>query len=108
MQHNPMQDIQDLKSADEDSEKIMWLTEDEFEDLLYIIRKKPVNSRGVNPEEKYRRDRAIIYLLTYAGLRVDELSNLKLTDIDLEMKRIRIVGKGKKVRTSSYFEYIAC
>ena len=41
----------------------MWLTEDEFEDLLYIIRKKPVNSRGGNPEEKYRRDRAIIYCL---------------------------------------------
>jgi site-specific recombinase XerD len=99
LQHNPMQDIQDLKSADEDFEKIMWLTEEEFGDLLNIIRKKPVKSRGVNPEEKYRRDRAIIYLLTYAGLRVDELSNLKLTDIDLELKRIRIVGKGMKVRT---------
>ncbi len=99
MQHNPMQEIQELKSADEDSEKIMWLTEDEFQDLLYIMRKKPVRSRGVNPEEKYRRDRAIIYILTYAGLRVDELSNLKLTDIDLDLKRIRIVGKGMKVRT---------
>lgn len=99
LQQNPMEDIQDLKTADEDSEKIMWLTEDEFESLLYIIRKKPVKSRGVNPEEKYRRDRAIIYLLTYAGLRVDELSNLKLTDIDFELKKIRIVGKGLKVRT---------
>lgn len=99
IQQNPMQEIQDLKSADEDSEKIMWLTEDEFEDLLYIIRKKPVKSRGVDAEEKYHRDRAIIYLLTYTGLRVDELSNLKLTDIDLELKRIRIVGKGMKIRT---------
>ena len=99
LQQNPMLDIRDLKSADDDSEKIMWLTEDEFEELLYIIRKKPVNSRGVNPEEKYRRDRAIIYLFTYAGLRVDELSNLKINDIDLEMKRIRIVGKGMKVRS---------
>jgi len=27
-QQNPMQEILDLKSADEDSEKIMWLTED--------------------------------------------------------------------------------
>jgi len=99
LQNNPMQDIQDLKSVDEDNEKIMWLTEEEFEILLYIIRKKPIKSRGVNPEEKYRRDRTIIYLLTYAGLRVHELSNLKLTDIDLDLKRIRIVGKGMKVRT---------
>lgn len=99
LQNNPMSDIQDLKSVDEDFEKIMWLTEAEFGELLHRIRKKPVKSRGVNPEEKYRRDRAIIYLLTYAGLRVEELSNLKLTDIDLELKRIRIVGKGKKVRS---------
>ncbi|MCQ6275871.1 tyrosine-type recombinase/integrase [Bacillus sp. V3B] len=99
LQHNPMQDIQDLKSADEDSEKIMWLTEDEFEELLNKLRKKPVKSRGVDPEEKYRRDRAIIYLFTYAGLRVHELSNLKLMDIDLDLKRVRIVGKGKKIRT---------
>ena len=99
LQQNPMIDIQDLKSADEDSERIMWLTEEEFGDLLHIIRKKPIKSRGVNPEEKYRRDRAIIYLFTYAGLRVDELSNLKLTDVDLDMKRLRIVGKGMKVRS---------
>lgn len=99
LQHNPMQDIEDLKSADEDSEKIMWLTEEEFAELLYMIRKKLVKSRGVDPEEKYRRDRTIIYLLTYADLRVNELSNLKLTDIDLEMKRIRVVGKGMKIRS---------
>lgn len=99
LQSNPMLDIQDLKSADEESEKIMWLTEDEFEELLQILRKKPVKSRGVNPEEKYRRDRMIIYMLTYAGLRVDELSNLKIADVDLVMKRLRVVGKGMKVRT---------
>ncbi|QIZ69141.1 tyrosine-type recombinase/integrase [Geobacillus subterraneus] len=99
LKQNPMKDIHDLKLADEDNEKIMWLTEEEFEDLLRRMRKKPSRSRGVNPEEKYRRDRAVVYLLTYAGLRVEELSNLKLTDLDLEMKRVRIVGKGMKVRT---------
>ena len=99
LQRNPMLEIQDLKSVDEESEKIMWLTGDEFEELLQILRRKPVKSRGVNPEEKYRRDRMIIYLLTYAGLRVNELSNLRIVDIDLVMKRIRIVGKGMKVRT---------
>jgi integrase/recombinase XerC len=99
LQHNPMVEIKNVKSADEDSETIMWLTEEEFEDLLNRVRKTPVKSRGVNPEEKYRRDRAIIYLLTYAGLRVDELSNLKLTDLDMDLRRIRIIGKGRKLRT---------
>ena len=64
----------------------MWLKEKEFEALLERMRKYPVKTRGVNPEEKYRRDRAIIYILTYAGLRVEELSNLKITDIDLDFK----------------------
>lgn len=96
---NPMTDIKDLKVADEEYEKIMWLTEKEFEALLERMRKYPVKTRGVNPEEKYRRDRAIIYILTYAGLRVEELSNLKITDIDLDLKKIRVIGKGTKVRT---------
>jgi integrase/recombinase XerC len=99
LQYNPMKNIQELKSADEENERIMWLTEDEFESLLNLMRKKTIKSRGVNVEEKYRRDRAIIYLFTYAGLRVEELSNLRLTDLDLELKRIRIVGKGMKIRT---------
>ncbi|MBB3909316.1 site-specific recombinase XerC [Anoxybacillus rupiensis] len=54
---------------------------------------------GGDLKEKYRHDHAFVYLLTYAGLRVEELSNLKLTDLDLKLKRIRIVGKGIKVRT---------
>ncbi|QWH88399.1 integrase [Bacillus toyonensis] len=96
---NPMTDIKDLKVADEEYEKIMWLTEKEFEALLERMRKYPVKTRGVNPEEKYRRDRAIIYILTYAGLRVEELSSLKVTDIDLDLKKVRVIGKGTKVRT---------
>jgi site-specific recombinase XerD len=96
---NPMEGIRDLKTADEEHENIMWLTEDEFERLLERMRRYPIRSRGGNPEEKYRRDRAIIYLLTYAGLRVEELSNLKIHDLDFELRKIRVVGKGKKVRT---------
>ncbi|MGX5625287.1 tyrosine-type recombinase/integrase [Bacillus cereus] len=85
--------------TDEEHEKITWLTKTEFEDLLERMRKYPVKTRGVNAEEKYRRDRAIIYILTYAGLRVEELSNLKIADIDLDVKKIRVVGKGNKIRT---------
>ncbi|PEA52931.1 integrase [Bacillus pseudomycoides] len=96
---NPMTEIKDLKIVDEEHEKIMWLSEKEFEDLLERMRKYQVKTRGVNPEEKYRKDRAIIYILTYAGLRVEEISNLKITDIDLDLKKIRVIGKGNKVRT---------
>lgn len=39
----------------------------------------------------------IIYLRTYACLCVEEISNLKITDLNLELKRIRIVDKIMKV-----------
>jgi hypothetical protein len=44
-----MEEINDLKSADADHEKIMWLSEEEFENLLHRVRKTPVKSRGVDP-----------------------------------------------------------
>ncbi|WP_336771281.1 tyrosine-type recombinase/integrase [Bacillus bombysepticus] len=96
---NPMTDVKNLKMTDEEDEKITWLTKTECEELLERMRKYPVKTRGVNAEEKYRRDRAIIYILIYAGLRVEELSNLKIVDIDLDVKNIRVAGKGNKIRT---------
>lgn len=51
------------------------------------MRKYAVKTRGVNSEEKYRRDRAIIYILTYTGLRVEELSNLRITNIALVLNK---------------------
>lgn len=44
------------------------------------------------------RDRAIIEVLFSCGLRVSELVNLKLSDLFLEEKFIRVIGKGNKER----------
>jgi integrase/recombinase XerC len=45
-----------------------------------------------------RRDRLILELLYGTGLRVGELEGLNLSDIDMNGRRIRIRGKGKKER----------
>jgi len=45
-----------------------------------------------------QRDRAIIELLYASGLRVSEVVNLNLTQVDLPEKEIRVVGKGNKER----------
>lgn len=45
-----------------------------------------------------KRDRAIILLLLDCGLRVSELCNLSLGDLDLEAGRALITGKGNKSR----------
>ena len=53
------------------------------------------------PETPYGvRDRAILELFYSSGLRVSELSNLTLQQIDLESGLLRVVGKGSKERVT--------
>jgi integrase/recombinase XerC len=42
------------------------------------------------------RDKATISLFTESGLRLSELLNVRLTDIDWDSKLIRVLGKGNK------------
>jgi site-specific recombinase XerD len=44
------------------------------------------------------RDRAMLHLAVCAGLRVSELTGLKLEDIDLSSMSIRVLGKGRRER----------
>ena len=42
------------------------------------------------------RDKAIISLFTESGLRLYELLNIKLRDIDWESRIVKVLGKGNK------------
>ena len=46
------------------------------------------------------RDKALIEVLYATACRVDELINIKLTDVDFDRKEVYLFGKGKKHRTS--------
>ncbi|MGY3134018.1 site-specific recombinase XerD [Bradyrhizobium sp. USDA 4501] len=45
------------------------------------------------------RDRAMLHVAVCAGLRVSELTGLKVDDIDLPSMSIRVLGKGRRERT---------
>ncbi|MDD2490452.1 MAG: tyrosine recombinase XerC [Bacilli bacterium] len=52
-----------------------------------------------------QRNRLILELLYATGIRVQELVNIKINDIDFNKKTIKIYGKGKKERIVVYGEY---
>ena len=49
-----------------------------------------------------KRNLAIIELLYGAGLRVSELANLKLSDVDFDSRILRVLGKGRKERLAPF------
>ena len=74
------------------------MSEEEVERLL--------NSPNLNiPIE--RRDKAMIEVLYATGIRISELINLKLIDIDINRSVLKVLGKGSKERLVPYGEKAA-
>ncbi|MCX7698977.1 MAG: site-specific tyrosine recombinase XerD [Candidatus Goldbacteria bacterium] len=66
---------------------------------------KLINTPDLSTKEGIR-DRAILELLYSAGIRVSELINMQLTDINLDQKIIRCFGKGSKERVVPVGDYL--
>lgn len=52
-----------------------------------------------------RRDRLILELLYATGVRVSEMIEIKVSDIDISNRNINIIGKGNKERIVKFGEY---
>jgi integrase/recombinase XerC len=72
---------------------------DDCEALIeHGAKRAPLPSLDVHDRELALRDRALVELLYGAGLRVSELVNLDVRDVDLRAGEVRVWGKGGKER----------
>jgi site-specific recombinase XerD len=67
-------------------------------DLVTDIELGRIMEGPKSDDEKALRDRAILELLFSTGLRVSELCNLDIDDVDLARDEFSVRGKGEKVR----------
>jgi integrase/recombinase XerD len=75
---------------------IQTITDEEFEQLLLAC--APPNETGRLAERAAVRNRAILWLLYDTGIRVSELINLRVGDLDRKKGTITVLGKGSKER----------
>ncbi len=75
---------------------IQTITDEEFERLLRAC--APPNETGPFAERAAVRNRAILWLLYDTGIRVSELTNLRLGDVDRKKGVVTVLGKGSKER----------
>ena len=69
----------------------------EFTDMIDSLDNTPLDIRN----------RALLELLFSTGLRVSELTSIKINDIDFSRMEIRVVGKGNKERIAYFNEHSA-
>jgi site-specific recombinase XerD len=75
---------------------IQTITTEEFEKLLLAC--TPPNETSPLAERAAVRNRAILWLLYDTGIRVSELINLRIGDVDRRKGVVTVLGKGSKER----------
>lgn len=76
--------------ADGSEHTVTVLTDEEIERLLFLIQ---------DPTKVSIRDKTLIMLMLYCGLRISEVKDLLIENIDFITRRLTVVGKGNKVRS---------
>jgi integrase/recombinase XerC len=74
----------------------VFLSYEEFMELLEKIK---------NDDDLSIRNKLILEMLYSSGLRVSELTSIKIKDIDMKEKSIRVLGKGNKERIVYFSDY---
>jgi integrase/recombinase XerD len=78
-----------IKIADGSEESVDALSEEQVEKLLFYVE---------NRQKVTLRNKLIVYLLLYTGVRVSELVGIQIADIDFLTSTLKVTGKGGKRR----------
>lgn len=94
---NPVEDVRladyappTTRREEETKEERIWLTQDE---LSQLVKNVPAPTL---------RNRLVILFQYYTGLRVQEVSDVKLSDLTREERRVQVRGKNNKVHTAKW------
>lgn len=78
-----------IKIAAGSEDDVEALSEEQVEHLLFYVEKRNKVSA---------RNKLIVYLLLYTGVRVSELVGIKIADVDFLTSQLTVIGKGGKRR----------
>lgn len=93
LSHNPAQDLETPKLG---KRLPKYLTLEQSKELLEVARTSTDNHGNHDNSE---RNFAMITILLNCGLRLQELININISDIDFENNKLNVIGKGNKERT---------
>jgi len=79
-----------VRIAEGSNKRVEVFSEKEIEQMLFFVN----GSKDIG-----LRNKLIIYILIYTGVRVTELVDIKCKDVDLLTMQLRVMGKGMKERT---------
>lgn len=94
----PVNPAQDLESPKLDRRLPKYLTLDQSKELLETVSNSTV-SGGHGNHDNTERNFAMITILLNCGVRLAELVNINISDIDFENNKLNVIGKGNKERT---------
>jgi len=97
MKRIPNNPAQDLESPKLGKRLPKYLTLEESKKLLETTKEPSPKTHGNH--DNSIRDFAIITLFLNCGMRLSELTNINISDIDFENNKLTVIGKGNKERT---------
>lgn len=95
LSQNPAQDLESPKLG---KRLPKYLTLEQSKELLETA-SNPIDNAGHGNHDNSERNFAMITILLNCGLRLQELININISDIDFENNKLNVIGKGNKERT---------